>query len=156
MTSLLSQAVGNTVISRGVRKVSNPLFLYRLFYQLLDPTANPITPQIPPSPSKPLLSLLLSPVSPLPCDLLDEELAIFIRYLKEIGELPVLQCLLDLSEVRELLDGPKVHKEAAVSKIRHTRETFFMSPGRHDLPLAMSSLDTLGGILDNTVSCIPS
>ena len=154
MTSLLAQAVGNRVISHGVRKVSNPLFLYRLFYQLLDPAADTITPQVPPSPDKPLLSLLLPPMTPLSCALLDEELAIFIRFLQDIGELSVLQCLLDLSEVRELLDGPKVHKGAVVAKIRHARERYFLSPWRRALPLAVTSLDTLDAILANTVSLV--
>lgn len=152
MTSLLSNAVGNRVISQGVRRVSQPLFLYRLFNQLLDPSVDKLKPQIPASPSKPLLSGLLPAVTPLSRLLLDEELAIFIRYLQDTDELSVLQCLLDLSEVRDLLDGPKIHKEAAVDKIRQIYTTHFLSRNRHALPISETSINSLSVILHDNVS----
>ncbi|KAI6654766.1 Sorting nexin-14 isoform X4 [Oopsacas minuta] len=143
MTSLLSHAVGNKVISQGVWRISQPLFLYRLFNQLLDPNIEPIVPQIPPSPDKPLLSLLLSTPIPLTRVLSNEELAIFIRFLHDTGELSVLRCLHDLTEVKDLLDGPKIHKEAAVYKIREANNKYFLSPWKHPLPLAVTNMDTL-------------
>ena len=154
MTSLLSNAVGNRVISQGVRRVSQPLFLYRLFNQLLDPSVDKLKPQIPPSPSGPLLSRLLPATTPLSCVLLDEELAIFIRYLQDTGELSVLQCLLDLSEVRDLLDGPKIHKEAAVDTIQQIYTTHFLSRSRHALPICETSINSLSVILHDNVSCL--